>query len=132
MDWVLYHQSDSHANDNEVDLKIALKSTAQVTVDPNKPTFPFRIENDHLRYLNWIDPSVNKILVVMTLPKSIDDWIRADHDVLSIRHCCYWANLAGVQPSGQAKTTVQIPTDQVFDHKALCDMMQRIGRGGKP
>jgi hypothetical protein len=75
---------------------------------------------------------VHKILVVMVLPKNIDDWIEAEHDYLAIRHCCYWANLAGVQLSGADKTTVPIPTDQVFDHEALCGMMQRIGRGGKP
>jgi hypothetical protein len=132
LDWVLHHQSESHTADNEMDLKIALKATAQVAVDPSKSTFPFRIENDHLRYLNRVDPAVHKILVVMTLPKSVDDWIMAEHDFLTIRHCCYWVNLAGVQPTGRDKSTVPIPTSRLFDDEALCDIMQRIGRGGKP
>lgn len=132
LDWTIHHPSDLHTVDNEVDLKVALKATSQSRVDPTKPFFSFTMENAHLKYLNFTNPSVHKILIVMCLPRNIDEWIEAAHDYLAIRHCCYWVNLAGVEATGANKTNVRVPTHQVFDDKALCAIMQRIGVGGKP
>ncbi len=75
---------------------------------------------------------MHKILVVMILPRSQDDWLRAHHDRLDLRHCCYWTNLAGHPVTGRRRTTVRIPTSRVFDDRALCEIMTRVGTGGKP
>lgn len=132
LDWVIHHQSGAHVVDNEADLKVQLKSTSEIQIDPDSSQFSFRIENAGLEYLNFSNPTVNKILVVMTLPDEIDEWIHARHDHLTIRRCCYWVNLAGVKPTGAEKTTIKVPTEQIFDHRALCSIMQRVGAGGKP
>jgi hypothetical protein len=133
LDWIITHQSNAHtAGDDEATLKVALKSTTQVAANPSGDTFPFTLKNEHLKYLSYVDPTVNRIMVAMVLPPNIDDWIRANGNYLELRHCCYWVNLSGWPITGQERTTVRVPTDQVFDDYALCGIMASIGSGGKP
>ncbi|CAM5231811.1 hypothetical protein SVIOM74S_05271 [Streptomyces violarus] len=75
---------------------------------------------------------MHKILVVMIVPRSQDQWLRAGHDRLDLRHCCYWVNLAGHPITGRTRTTVRIPTTRIFDDRALCEIMTRVGTGGRP
>ncbi|NKQ55379.1 DUF4365 domain-containing protein [Amycolatopsis sp. K13G38] len=133
LDWIVTHQSSAHtAGDDEVTLKLALKATKQVAASPKGDSFPFTLKNEHLEYLNYINPTVNRIMVVMLLPPKIEDWIVARGDYLELRHCCYWVNLSGEAISGEKRTTVRVPTNQVFDDEALCGIMGRIGSGGRP
>ena len=134
LDYIVNHQSRSHTVDNEATLKVALKATTQVDIGSlrDRSSFSFKLKNEHLEYLAISNPIVPRVLVVMTLPTSIDEWTVAAHDALSIRHCCYWVNLEGETPTGKTDTSVKVSTAQIFDSEALCGMMQRIGRGGKP
>ncbi|MFD7656936.1 DUF4365 domain-containing protein [Actinosynnema sp. NPDC059797] len=133
LDWLVTHQSTAHTGgDDEVTLKVALKATKTIPSNPKGGSFGFTLKNGHLEYLNYFEPTVNRILVVMLLPQKIDDWIRASGDYLELRHCCYWVNLAGEKITGKERTTVRVPTDQVFDDQALCAIMERIGSGGRP
>jgi hypothetical protein len=58
------------------------------------------------------------------------DWTAADHECLTVKHCCYWVSLEGhpIDPA-VASPTVRIPTANVFDSRALVAMMDRLGRG---
>ena len=65
LDWIVTHQSSMHtAGDDEVTLKLALKATAQVAPSPKGDTFSFTLKNEHLEYLNYVDPTVNRIMVL--------------------------------------------------------------------
>ena len=134
LDWIVTHQSSQHTGgDNEPTLKVQLKATGAVPRPSlNDTRFSFTLKNEHLEYLNPVAPIVNRILVVMILPKDVQDWVLARSDFLEMRHCCYWVNLAGKPITGVEKTTVRVPTAQVFDDVALCDIMKRIGAGGTP
>lgn len=99
---------------------------------PPGPAFSFTLDNEHLAKLARTPVSVHKILVVMLVPRSQDDWLRASHDRLDLRHCCYWINLAGHAITGRRRTTVRIPTARIFDDRALCEIMARVGTGGRP
>ncbi|QTD97373.1 DUF4365 domain-containing protein [Streptomyces cyanogenus] len=150
IDWHISHSAPGHTVDDEVTIKVQLKATYQIA--PNPPTrlpppptdgaapppqksrrsFSFTLDNDHLRKLARTPVSVHKILVVMLVPRSQDDWLRAGHDRLDLRHCCYWTNLAGHPVTGRHRTTVRIPTSRIFDDQALCEIMTRVGTGGRP
>ncbi len=73
-----------------------------------------------------------KILVVMLLPRQVDRWLEARPDALEVRHCCYWLNLAGHPVTGRRRTNVRVPVAKVFDDRALCEIMARVGAGGSP
>jgi hypothetical protein len=132
IDWHLSHSSRSHAIDDEVTIKVQLKCTYQVAPHPRGPSFAFTLENDHLAKLARTPVSVHKILVVMLVPRTPEEWLRASHDRLELRHCCYWTNLAGHPVTGRYKTTVRIPSARIFDDRALCEIMARVGAGGRP
>ncbi|BBJ39645.1 hypothetical protein SSPO_023630 [Streptomyces antimycoticus] len=132
IDWHVSHSAPGHAVDDEVTIKVQLKATYQIAPDPPGPTFAFTLDNDHLIKLARSPVSVHKILVVMIVPRSQEDWLRAGHDRLSLRHCCYWINLAGHPITGRRRTTVRIPTSRVFDDRTLCEIMTRVGAGGRP
>lgn len=132
IDWHVSHSTPRHAVDDEVTIKVQLKCTYQLAPRPPGPTFSFTLDNDHLAKLARTPVSVHKILVVMIVPRVRDDWLRAGHDRLELRHCCYWTNLAGHPVTGRRRTTVRIPTTRVFDDRALCEIMTRVGAGGRP
>ncbi|WP_430542285.1 DUF4365 domain-containing protein [Streptomyces malaysiensis] len=132
IDWHVSHSARGHAVDDEVTIKVQLKATYQIAPAPPGPTFAFTLDNDHLVKLARSPVSVHKILVVMIVPRGQEDWLRAGHDRLSLRHCCYWINLAGHPITGRRRTTVRIPTSRIFDDRALCEIMTRVGAGGRP
>ncbi|MFC5149315.1 DUF4365 domain-containing protein [Streptomyces aureoversilis] len=151
IDWHISHTAPGHAVDDEVTIKVQLKCTYQLGPRPAvrppprapaaelpavpvvpAPTFAFTLDNDHLAKLARTPVAVHKILVVMIVPRSRDDWLRAGHDSLHLRHCCYWTNLAGHPVTGRRRTTVRIPATRVFDDRALCEIMTRVGAGGRP
>jgi hypothetical protein len=132
VDWIVSHESKHHIVDSEVDLKIQLKSTYQIPPRRRGDFFGFPLDNPHLSKLAQSPVSVPRILVVMIVPRDIGEWIKAESHRLSLRHCCYWANLEGVSLSGRTKTSVRIPTRNIFDDVALCGIMRSIGRGETP
>ncbi|GHF39488.1 hypothetical protein GCM10010218_20960 [Streptomyces mashuensis] len=139
VDWHVSHSAPGHTADDEVTIKVQLKSTYQLgprrlPARPGTPpvTFPFTLDNDHLAKLARTPVAVHRILVVMLVPRARDDWLHAGHDALELRHCCYWTNLAGHPVTGRRRTTVRIPATRVFDDRALCEIMTRVGAGGRP
>ncbi|WP_042389962.1 DUF4365 domain-containing protein [Streptacidiphilus melanogenes] len=132
IDWHLSHGSPLHIEDDEVTIKVQLKCTYQIAPNPGGPSFGFTLDNEHLRKLAHPRVAVHKILVVMLVPREVDRWLLAQPDRLELRHCCYWVNLAGHPVTGRRRTNVRIPTQQVFDDRALCAIMARVGAGERP
>lgn len=138
IDWHVSHSSPDHTVDDEVTIKVQLKCTYQIPPRAPGPAagaaaaFSFTLDNEHLAKLARTPVAVHKILVVMLVPRSRDDWLLAGHDRLDLRHCCYWINLAGHPVTGRRRTTVRVPTTRIFDDRALCEIMARVGVGGRP
>jgi hypothetical protein len=133
IDWEVTHGDPRHSSEeSEATVKVQLKATHQITQPPTGDHFPFTIKNKHLKRLNYANPSVHRILAVMLVPADMSEWIAVDQLRSELRYCCYWANLSGVQITGREKTTVHIPSAQILDDKALCDIMARVGSGGSP
>lgn len=131
IDWHVSHAA-AHTVDDEVTIKVQLKCTYQIPPHPAGGAFSFTLDNAHLVKLARTPVSVHKILVVMLVPRSQDEWLSAGPGSLDLRHCCYWTNLAGHAVTGRYRTTVRIPTSRIFDDRALCDIMARVGAGGRP
>lgn len=132
IDWHVSHGAAAHTVDDEVTIKVQLKCTYQIPPHPAGGAFSFTLDNAHLVKLARTPVSVHKILVVMIVPRSQDEWLSAGPGSLDLRHCCYWTNLAGHAVTVRYRTTVRIPTSRIFDDRALCDIMARVGAGGRP
>jgi hypothetical protein len=68
----------------------------------------------------------------MHLPEEQDSWLKLSDDSLHVHHGAYWVNLDGAPEKDQKYITVSAPTTNKFTDIELCNMMERIGQGGKP
>lgn len=131
VDMVLSHTADAHQNEHVARLEVQMKSTSSFK-DPKSGFISASMSGERWNYFCTENPTVDKIIVIMFVPKDQTDWTTATHDYLSVRHCAYWVNIAGESPTDKPKVAVKAPTTQIFNDVALCDIMERVGRGGTP
>lgn len=127
VDLVVSHRSVKHVV--EARLEVQLKSTRRT---PGKQGLRFKLERERYDYFRTADPTVSKIVVVMSVPASQNDWVHATATRLKVRNAAYWVNLDGAPETDAASITLYAPSSQIFDDVALCGIMERIGRGDKP
>ena len=131
VDMLLSHRSDAHKGSGARYLEVQLKSTGKALAE-DAEFISSTMRLDRYREHIALDPTVHRIVIIMAMPKSADDWLIAGRDQLMLRHCSYWANLSGGDDSLAAHPTVKARTDQIFDDRALCGIMARLGQGGTP
>lgn len=93
--------------------------------------YPLRRKNyDGLRPTDLMAP---RILIVVLLPRDIEEWVSLSPAQLVLQRCAYWRSLAGCPPTENEETvTVPVPRANLFDVTALKEMMQRVDEGGAP
>jgi hypothetical protein len=75
------------------------------------------------------DVRTPRLLIVVLLPTSEEEWLVHSEEELQLRHCGYWFSLAGWPPTTNAATiSVNIPRTQVFDTAQLRALMGRANR----
>lgn len=103
------------------------KSTSREILGEEQITFPLSRKNyDDLR-AETIAP---RLLIIVLMPKSEDDWLAHSENELVLRHCGYWATLRG-RPlvDNETSVTVYVPRVQKFDVDQLSDLMNRAESG---
>lgn len=88
-------------------IEFQAKATARDVVRGSHVHFPLSIKNyDDLR-----DEAINpRILIVLVMPKEIDEWVSQTQEELCLRHCAYWMSLRGEPATSNAhNVTVQVP-----------------------
>ncbi|MBC8090907.1 MAG: DUF4365 domain-containing protein [Pseudonocardia sp.] len=131
IDALIKHRSSVHRNMEAV-LEVQLKSTHQVAPNPKSGRVSVQFNNSRFHLVAESNPTIKKIVVIMIVPPSVEDWVLASHDFLELRHCAYWASVRGQPTSGEKYTSVSASTNDIFDDHALCGIMGRIGQGGYP
>lgn len=118
--------------EEEVVLSAQLKNTTTIKPDLSKSQFSYQLKKRE--YLETLaaprTTSPKAILLVMVTTPAQAAWIDADHDSMTVRHCCYWAYLEGrrVDPN-VSSPTVHIKTDNIFDSNALASLMDKLSSG---
>jgi hypothetical protein len=70
-----------------------------------------------------------RILVVVHIPESEEEWLRQTEDELVLRRCGYWATLLGMpETTNTSRATVRLPRGNVFDVPGLRGLMGRAAR----
>lgn len=123
----------------EVDIKVQLKAT----------TAPMGNESDFIPYflrgigryndLRSLSTTIQRVLVVLFLPKKSDQWLTLSENELVMRRCAYWVSLRGAPESNNnSGETVYIPKKQLFSPDYLLDIVVELSHnryhiyGGKP
>jgi hypothetical protein len=73
-----------------------------------------------------------QILVVLLVPRNLDEWLTQTEEQAVMRRSAYWVNLQGEPPIPSDEKTVVVPRANVFNAEQLLDILGRIGNGGAP
>lgn len=131
VDWIVSHEGE-HKVDPEPSIKVALKATQQLHPDPSGLHFKFSLTRAHFDKLAASPVTLTRLLIVMIVPSAMEDWITSTPIDFIMRHRCYWVNMEGEKSNGKASQTVAVPTANVFDDEALCEILCEVGAGGVP
>ncbi|MDE2940373.1 MAG: DUF4365 domain-containing protein [Chloroflexota bacterium] len=89
--------------------------------------FPLSIKNYNDLRAETISP---RILVVLLMPKDIDDWMTQSEEELCLRYCAYWLCLEGYpDTTNSTSVTVEVPTANILNVDQLTSMMGKVERG---
>lgn len=112
-------------------LDAQVKCTDAAAVTATHVAYPLKMKNyDDLRATNLFVP---RILIVVTVPNDLVDWLNHSEQELALRKCGYWLSLLGEPPVPNSATrTVQLPRANQFTVAELTGIMQRIGNGQNP
>jgi hypothetical protein len=103
------------------------------TVALNGPNFSFTIKIKNYDELRPTDVLVPRILVVVTVPQLLGEWLDHSEEELAMRKCGYWLSLRGLPDSGNMATvTLRLPRANQFTVAALQAMMDRVGNNQAP
>ena len=116
-------------------LEIQAKCTAAGSLG-KKESLPFRLPMKNYDDLRDPHRLVPIVLVVVTVPKKIDSWLKQSHNQLAMKHCGLWLSLATLpevpSDADNPKVTISLPKANLFSVDALKGMMDTIGKGGRP
>jgi Domain of unknown function (DUF4365) len=142
-----FNTSKPDVDDDSIDLSVSARGPQHTVRAPHvdmqvKGPVDFRSCEEHISYSiklkNYNDlrdatVMIPRILVVVCLPQTLDDWLYHEEAGLTLRRCGYWVSLRGKPPSDNQHTvTVELPRLQQFTVGSLQAIMDRIGAGGLP
>jgi hypothetical protein len=118
---------------NEIDLKVQLKATVSVPAEVSG-SLAYNLRGipqyDDLRSEAVSTP---RILVVLFLPPSHNEWITHTDEALLLHKCAYWVSLRGASASANKTShTVYLPKAQRFDAAGLRELFARVARQDVP
>jgi hypothetical protein len=115
----------------EISLMAQLKCTSRRKPDPAKGSFSYQFKRAaDFKRLAMPRKDPKAILLVMVTRPVQAEWTECNHEMLTVRHCCYWVSLEGrtVRPGVQSPS-VPVPTSNIFDSEALTKIMDKLDRG---
>lgn len=135
--------SSRRPDDDDIDWTLSCKLHRRPKLDVQMKTwigddgagamirYPLKRRNyDGLRLTELVAP---RLLVLVTLPRNIDEWLLLAPDQLVLRRCGFWLSLAGWPPTeNEATITVEVPRANLLTVGALKSIMSRINEGGSP
>lgn len=120
-----YLASDSIIRSPEI--KIQLKATEHLVLNASREySFVLPIKNYNDLRAMTLTP---RLLVVLHLPPSRQDWLLHSETDLVLRNCAFWSNLQG-KPDvpNTSNITVHLPSSNVFSPNILKQLMVKVSR----
>jgi Domain of unknown function (DUF4365) len=128
-------------DDDSIDWTLSCRLSRRPKIDVQMKTWtgddgvsdPIRYPLKRKNYDDLIvtDVLAPRILVLVTIPKDIEEWMTLSAEQLIYRRCGYWVSLRG-QPESDNETTVtvSVPRANLLTVQSLQDMMHRLNDGG--
>lgn len=112
-------------------LDVQLKCYRNFPIQLQGFSYPLKIKNyNDLKVTNVLVP---RILIILVVPKNIEDWLEHSDQQTIVKHCAYWASIRGKPPTQNTKTvTVSIPQRNRLTPNELRRLMQIVASGDTP
>ena len=106
-------------------LDVQVKCTAQDCVAEDAVHYPLKLKNyEELRGEGFLVP---RVLVVVTVPVAVQDWLSQSEQEMILRHCGYWLSLRDApETDNDSSVTVRIPRANVFSVENLRRLMETV------
>jgi hypothetical protein len=102
-----------------------------ITDDGDGANISYALKRKNYDDLILTDLTDPRILVLVILPRNIEEWLTLSPEQLVLRRCGYWVSLCGNPSTENENTvTVHIPRANMFTAAKLQNMMHRIDEGG--
>lgn len=112
-------------------IDVQMKTTSAVEFGSD-PTVSYPLKKKNYVELTLTDLVVPRILVLVTVPGSIEQWLSLIPEQLVLRRAAYWISLAGYPPrNNTTSVTVDIPRENLLTPGAIERMMQKINNEGQ-
>lgn len=109
-------------------LELQLKATVSLG-QPRKGQFRFSLKRRNYDLLRK-PTQTPRLLVVLDLPKEVEQWMTITQEMLVLRRRAYWLNLSGFEETANTDSiAVAIPMQNVFDVGSLCELMEQSRKG---
>ncbi|MEV4062199.1 DUF4365 domain-containing protein [Nonomuraea dietziae] len=121
-------QSATHRKYTSSQVDVQMKCTDQDVLRDDG--LHWSLSRDHYDWLR--DPKTynRKILVVLHVPRLLQDWLQIEEEGMLLRKVAYWVCLEGAEPVDTKTTTVVLPRTNVFSVPSLLGILQKVGDGG--
>jgi hypothetical protein len=90
------------------------------------------LDRKHYDTLRDPDSYHHKILVVVLVPRQLQNWLDVREGGMLLRGTAYWVSLEGEDPIETQSKTVILPRENIFNVDQLLEILQRVGDGGRP
>ncbi len=112
-------------------LEAQVKCTSQDVIKEDRIAYPLEIKN--YNDLIGSDYHTARILIVLIVPKDVNQWLAHSEEQLAMKRCAYWTSLKNwPETTNDESVTVSIPRQNHFTPDALLSLMEIVGNGEKP
>ncbi len=125
---VIYNERRKTYTDSGFNLDFQLKSTVCAEVRDEYIVYDLRCKN----YWDLIEENVAtpRILILYTMPKEPEEWLKSDTNNLILKNGAWWTSLKGNEDVDSKSTVrVKIPLSNFLSVNELKRLMQRIKEG---
>lgn len=110
-------------------LDVQMKTTA--TDNGSGDVIHYSLKKKNYNDLIIADVLAPRILVLVTLPNAIEEWLSLTAEQLVLRRCGYWVSLIGQPESdNEFSVTVSVPRGNLLSPEAVRGMMHMINERG--
>jgi hypothetical protein len=107
-----------------IGMDVQMKSvTTNIRIDGGK-ALSFQLDTQTYDKLRRTDAQAPQLLVVLEMPKDRQKWLEVTPPLV-LRNAAYWRSLRGLPAVDTASTAVHIPSTNLFDHKAIVDILKQ-------
>lgn len=100
---------------------IQIKATIRSEIKATEVIYDMKIDA-YNTLANW-EGDLPCILVLLCLPRNINDWLYLDEDKLLLKRCCYWTQICDPPSKNGSQHRIRIPRTKIFDADAVSYLM---------